>query len=67
MDLINKLHPNCITANLGLDARWAGNEGGYAREAEWSAQAYKPAAYMQPTMKNMDLNQHLQTLEADKY
>lgn len=46
MDLINKLHPNCITANLGLDARWAGNEGGYAREAEWSAQAYKPAAYM---------------------
>lgn len=46
MDLINKLQPNCITANLGLDARWAGNEGGYAREAEWSAQAYKPAAYM---------------------
>ena len=46
MDLINELHPNCITANLGLDARWAGNEGGYAREAEWSAQAYKPAAYM---------------------
>lgn len=29
-----------------MDARWAGNEGGYAREAEWSAQAYKPAAYM---------------------
>ena len=46
MDLINKLQPNCITANLGLDARWAGNEGGYAREAEWSAQAYKPSAYM---------------------
>ena len=46
MDLINELQPNCITANLGLDARWAGNEGGYAREAEWSAQAYKPAAYM---------------------
>ena len=46
MDLINKLHPNCITAILGLDARWAGNEDGYAREAEWSAQAYKPGAYM---------------------
>lgn len=46
LNLVNELQPNCVTANLGLDARWAGNEGGYAREAEWSAQAYKPSAYM---------------------
>lgn len=46
LNLVNELQPNCVTANLGLDARWAGNEGGYARNAEWSAQAYKPSAYM---------------------
>lgn len=45
MDLINELQPNCITANLGLDARWAGNEGGYARDSEWSPVGFKPDAY----------------------
>ncbi|TXJ41046.1 alpha-L-fucosidase [Brachyspira pilosicoli] len=45
MDLINELQPNCITANLGLDARWAGNEGGYARASEWSPVGFKPDAY----------------------
>lgn len=69
MDLINKLQPNCITANLGLDAR----DGQEMRADMPERQNGAPKhinlqhIWMQPTMKNMDLNQHLQTLEAEKY
>lgn len=45
MNIVHELQPNCITANLGLDARWACNEGGYARDSEWSAVGFKPDAY----------------------
>ena len=69
MDLINKLQPNCITANLGLDAK----DGQEMRADMPERQNGAPKhinlqhIWMQPTMKNMDLNQHLQTLEAEKY
>lgn len=37
-DLIRKLQPNALIAVAGPDVRWVGNEGGLARNAEWSPQ-----------------------------
>lgn len=34
--LIRKLQPDAVIFNRGPDVRWAGNEGGVARETEWS-------------------------------
>ena len=37
IDLIRKYQPNaCIFNDHGPDIRWCGNEGGHARNAEWS-------------------------------
>jgi len=33
---IRKLEPNAVIAVSGPDVRWVGNEGGFARESEWS-------------------------------
>ena len=38
-DLIGKLQPNAIQANAAPDARWIGNEDGWARTTEWNPQA----------------------------
>jgi alpha-L-fucosidase len=35
-NLIRKLQPQAVIFNRGPDVRWAGNEGGVARETEWS-------------------------------
>ncbi len=35
-ELIRKLQPQAVIFNRGPDVRWAGNEGGVARETEWS-------------------------------
>ncbi|XCB29344.1 alpha-L-fucosidase [Arcanobacterium hippocoleae] len=37
-DLIGKLQPQAIQANAAPDARWIGNESGWARTSEWSPQ-----------------------------
>lgn len=34
--LINELQPNACLSICGTDIRWIGNEGGIARESEWS-------------------------------
>ncbi|MCP2912907.1 hypothetical protein NK943_24275, partial [Salmonella enterica subsp. enterica serovar Typhimurium] len=35
-DIIHKLQPGCIAANLGSEVRWVGNEAGVSRESEWN-------------------------------
>ena len=39
---VNTLQPHVVTAIMGDDIRWVGNEGGRGRETEWSATPYTP-------------------------
>ena len=39
---VNTLQPNAVTAIMGDDVRWVGNEGGRGRTTEWSATPYTP-------------------------
>ena len=42
---IHTLQPNAVTAIMGCDVRWVGNEGGLGRETEWSATVLAPGSY----------------------
>lgn len=42
---IRTLQPKAVTAIMGDDVRWVGNEGGLGRETEWSATALSPGSY----------------------
>ena len=42
---IRSLQPKAVTAIMGDDVRWVGNEGGLGRETEWSVTALIPGAY----------------------
>lgn len=35
-ELIHALQPDCISANVGSEVRWVGNEAGSSRESEWN-------------------------------
>lgn len=42
---IRRLQPKAVTAIMGDDVRWVGNEKGIGRETEWSATALAPGIY----------------------
>ena len=42
---IRELQPKAVTAIMGDDVRWVGNEGGMGRDTEWSATAMAPGSY----------------------
>ena len=42
---IRELQPKAVTAIMGDDVRWVGNEGGMGRDTEWSATMMAPGSY----------------------
>ena len=42
---VDTLQPDAVTAIMGDDVRWVGNEGGRGRETEWSATPYTPLSH----------------------
>ena len=44
---IRELQPKAVTAIMGDDVRWVGNEGGMGRDTEWSATVLPPGSYTQ--------------------
>lgn len=42
---IRRLQPKAVTAIMGDDVRWVGNEGGLGRPTEWSATVLSPESY----------------------
>ena len=53
---IKKLQPQAVTAIMGGDVRWVGNEKGLGRETEWSATVLKPNAYEGNINSHLDVN-----------
>ena len=42
---IRELQPKAVTAIMGDDVRWVGNESGMGRDTEWSATVIPPGSY----------------------
>ena len=55
---IRELQPKAVTAIMGDDVRWVGNEGGMGRDTEWSATAMAPGSYTHKNeaMKALGIN-----------
>lgn len=49
---IRRLQPNAVTAIMGDDVRWVGNEKGIGRETEWSATVLTPGVYARSAGNN---------------
>ena len=52
LHVIHSLQPHAVTAIMGDDVRWVGNESGMGRETEWSATVLTPKAYAQADDNN---------------
>lgn len=49
---IRTFQPKAVTAIMGDDVRWVGNEKGIGRETEWSATVLTPGVYERSTENN---------------
>lgn len=57
LSTIRRLQPKAVTAIMGDDVRWVGNESGLGRETEWSATVCIPGAYPdQSVNKKLGIN-----------
>ena len=54
-DTIHRLQPKAVTAIMGDDVRWVGNEKGLGRDTEWSATALVPGGYERADAENKRL------------
>lgn len=52
LQTIHRLQPKAVTAIMGDDVRWVGNEGGMGRSTEWSATVLAPASYLHGREQN---------------
>ena len=52
---IRRLQPKAVTAIMGDDVRWVGNEKGIGRETEWSATVLTPGIYPRSGEQNKEL------------
>ena len=52
---IRTLQPKAVTAIMGDDVRWVGNEGGWGRDTEWSATVLTPGSYTDSDKLNEEL------------
>ena len=52
---IRSLQPKAVTAIMGDDVRWVGNEGGLGRTTEWSATVLTPGSYTHSDASNKAL------------
>ena len=52
---IHRLQPDAVTAIMGDDVRWVGNEGGVGRETEWSSTVLTPDSYERSKQQNGSL------------
>lgn len=52
---IRALQPKAVTAIMGDDVRWVGNEKGIGRETEWSATVLTPGVYARAAENNKAL------------
>ena len=50
---IRELQPEAVSAVMGEDVRWVGNEGGVGRETEWSATVITPGIYARAEENNL--------------
>lgn len=55
-DTIHALQPKAVTAIMGDDVRWVGNEKGLGRETEWSATVVTPSAYGSSSNKKLGIS-----------
>ena len=55
---IRTLQPKAVTAIMGDDVRWVGNEKGIGRETEWSATVLTPGVYARAAENNKTLGVH---------
>lgn len=55
LQTIRKLQPQTVTAIMGDDVRWVGNERGLGRETEWSSTVLTPGSYARSAANNQAL------------